>query len=268
MSRAGGSGRLDVNIKQKSYRAASGARSARARRVSLALRNGEVAALVGPSGCGKTTLLRIIIGLDQRFRRQGAAAGARQARRRLSGAAPVALALRRRKREARGAAGERGSTERRCSPRSNSPSIVAIIQANCRSVSPAASRSPAPLPSNRNCWCSTNRSSRSTPRLRQRCAPNSSSWFRASPVTTLLVTHNIEEAIGIADRVILLSASPARVLADVPIECPRSVRSPEQITAIRHEIAQKIGVAIDWVRAANPKAAAGRALPEYRILPH
>ncbi|MGZ5805011.1 MAG: ATP-binding cassette domain-containing protein, partial [Xanthobacteraceae bacterium] len=32
--------------------------------ISLALMNGEVAALVGPSGCGKTTLLRIIIGLD------------------------------------------------------------------------------------------------------------------------------------------------------------------------------------------------------------
>ena len=59
------------------------------------------------------------------------------------------------------------------------------------------------------------------------------------PVTTLLVTHSIDEAIGLADRIILLSPSPARVLSEVRIECPRSVRSPEQIAAIRREIAQK-----------------------------
>jgi NitT/TauT family transport system ATP-binding protein len=58
------------------------------------------------------------------------------------------------------------------------------------------------------------------------------------PVTTLLVTHSIEEAIGLADRVVLLSPSPARVLADVRIEYPRSVRSLEQIAAIRRKIAQ------------------------------
>ena len=60
------------------------------------------------------------------------------------------------------------------------------------------------------------------------------------PVTTLLVTHSIEEAIGIADRVVLLSASPARLLADVRIQYPRSFRTEEEIVAIRNEIAVKI----------------------------
>ena len=67
MSRAGVSSQLDVNIKQKCYRAASGAQLHVLGEISLALMNGEVAALVGPSGCGKTTLLRIIIGLDSDF---------------------------------------------------------------------------------------------------------------------------------------------------------------------------------------------------------
>ena len=66
---------------------------------------------------------------------------------------------------------------------------------------------------------------------------------RSRPVTTLLVTHDVDEAIGLADRLFLLSASPARVLAEVPIERPRSVNSPEQLAAIRAEIARRINQA-------------------------
>ena len=66
---------------------------------------------------------------------------------------------------------------------------------------------------------------------------------RSRPVTTLLVTHDVDEAIGLADRLFLLSASPARVLADVPIERPRSANSPEQLAAIRAEIARRINQA-------------------------
>jgi len=55
-------------------------------------------------------------------------------------------------------------------------------------------------------------------------------------VTTLVVTHNIEEAIGLADRVFLLSSSPAHVLADVPIEHPRKPRSADEIAAMANRI--------------------------------
>src|SRR5689334_12087123 len=67
MSPAGARGRLDVNIKQKSFRAASGGRLHVLGELAFSLRSGEVAALVGPSGCGKTTLLRIVAGLDRDF---------------------------------------------------------------------------------------------------------------------------------------------------------------------------------------------------------
>src|SRR5207249_865239 len=53
------------------------------------------------------------------------------------------------------------------------------------------------------------------------------------PVTTLLVTHNVEEAIALADRLFLLSPSPARVIAELPIERPRSPRSPAELTGCR-----------------------------------
>ena len=60
------------------------------------------------------------------------------------------------------------------------------------------------------------------------------------PVTTLLVTHSIEEAIEIADRVVLLSAAPASLLGDVRIPRPRRNRTAQEITAIRDEIDNKI----------------------------
>jgi len=44
---------LKFHIKHKSYRAASGNRSPGDRGLSIAVPNGEMAALVGPSGCGK-----------------------------------------------------------------------------------------------------------------------------------------------------------------------------------------------------------------------
>src|SRR6202163_144993 len=62
--------RLEVCIKQKFFRAASGGNLHVLGELAFGLGNGEVAALVGPSGCGKTTLLRIIAGLDRDY--QGA----------------------------------------------------------------------------------------------------------------------------------------------------------------------------------------------------
>ncbi len=45
-------------------------------------------------------------------------------------------------------------------------------------------------------------------------------WQRAA-TTIVIVTHSIPEAVLIADRVVVLSARPARIVADVPIDLPR-----------------------------------------------
>lgn len=45
-------------------------------------------------------------------------------------------------------------------------------------------------------------------------------WERTAP-TIVLVTHSIAEAILVADRVIVLSPRPGRVVADLPVELPR-----------------------------------------------
>ena len=55
-------------------------------------------------------------------------------------------------------------------------------------------------------------------------------WDRAA-TTIVMVTHSIPEAILVADRVVVMSARPGRIVADIPVDMPRP-RSMADLDAV------------------------------------
>ena len=68
--------------------------------------------------------------------------------------------------------------------------------------------------------------------------------WQAEKKTILFVTHDIEESVQLADRVVVLSARPGRVrrVVDIDIPHPRDLSDPRYI-ALRDEIFGEIGLA-------------------------
>jgi len=65
-------------------------------------------------------------------------------------------------------------------------------------------------------------------------------WARTG-VTVLFVTHSVEEAVLLADRVLVMSAGPGRIENDIVIDLPRprDVSSPE-FNAVRRDVARRL----------------------------
>jgi sulfonate transport system ATP-binding protein len=61
----------------------------------------------------------------------------------------------------------------------------------------------------------------------------------ARPATVLFVTHDLTEAVELADRILVLSASPGQVVAEMPIAVPREQRRERGcLAALRSELAR------------------------------
>ena len=205
------------------------------RELDLTVAAGQLLALLGPSGCGKSTLLRLVAGLDQAdagtvhaggrpvHDRPPSARGAvsfvfQQAQllpwRTLLGNVALPLEL--------GGVGKRARRER----------AMRLIEEV--GLADAAGRYPAQLSGGMQMRASLARALVTEPALllldepfaaldeitRQRLDGRLHDLWRERGITVLFVTHSISEAVFLAQRAVMLSARPARIVADRMIDLP------------------------------------------------
>ncbi|MET0207991.1 MAG: ABC transporter ATP-binding protein [Burkholderiaceae bacterium] len=224
------------------------------RDLSLSVAAGEFVSVVGPSGCGKTTMLRVLAGLavptsgELRFKgrpvdgpQPGIAIVFQDYGRALlpwrTVAGNVALAL-----EARGIAAR------------EHPGRIGALLATLK-LADHADKFPAQLSGGMQQRVQIARCLAQEPELllmdepfgsldaitRSQLQDETARIARESGRTVLFVTHDLEEAIYLGDRVVALKANPGRVAEIVPIDLPRprdqlSTRENAGFLAYRHRL--------------------------------
>jgi NitT/TauT family transport system ATP-binding protein len=207
--------------------------------VDLAVRPQEVLAVLGPSGCGKSTLLELIGGLQEPDAGEVSVAGARQpaARRAACAYMPqrdlllpwrdalgnAALAL-----ECQGVA--RAEARRRAEPLFERFGLADFEGARPAALSGGMRQRVA--------FLRTLLPGRPVLLLDEPFGALDSitrmsmqRWLgdalAAEPRSVVLVTHDTEEALFLADRVAVMSPRPGRVVAELEVELPR----PREVTS-------------------------------------
>jgi NitT/TauT family transport system ATP-binding protein len=235
MSHAGASERLEVAIEGLSLPDASAAARQILGKIDFFIAPGEVAVLLGPSGCGKTTLLRAIAGLIHvqngnisvpESRRLGFVFQEprllpwRDVETNVRLAAPHASDS-----DLDGIFSALGLNEhRRDFPASLSLGLARRVAiARAFAIRPDILLLDEPFVS---------LDAALALRLRQELI----ALIEEQKVTSLIVTHNLEEAIALGDRVLILSKRPARLIAQIGIPFRRHERSGLDLTPIKAEM--------------------------------
>ncbi len=207
------------------------------RPLDLRFESGRTTALVGPSGCGKSTLLRMIGGLEPPSGGSveiGGRPPAETQRRGLLAFAfqdPSLLPWR----SVRGNMELALNLSRRRVVSEEIDHLVSLV-----GLDGFADTRPAELSGGMRQRAAIARALVTRPSLllldepfgavdeltRRQLARDLPRIWEARGTTTILVTHSVNEAVMLSDRVLVLSPRPARVVGDIPVDLPRP-RDPE-----------------------------------------
>jgi ABC-type nitrate/sulfonate/bicarbonate transport system ATPase subunit len=234
---------LDVDIALKSFGPRAVLQAFR-----LQLRAGETGALVGPSGCGKTTLLRLIAGLDRRF--EGRIALPAHGRLGVVFQEPRLLPWR-----------SVRDNLRICAPQAPAEKLEALLAA--LGLSAHAAHFPGELSLGLARRAALARALAIEPDLllldepfvsldavlAQELRVMIAALFDTTRVTALLVTHDLQDAIALADKIFLLSPAPARVAAMLDVATPRGRMTADAAQAL--ETQAKAMMAAIWGGSKN-----------------
>ena len=239
---AGESALLDVHIGRKAYQAASGQSLEVLRDIAFALARGEVCTLVGPSGCGKTTMLRIIAGLDRNY--EGTLRRPPDGKLGMVFQEPRLLPWR-----------TVTDNVRLVAPHVDEAALTALF--DVLGLTAHRAHYPGELSLGLARRVALARAFAVKPELllldepfvslddalAQRLRAELALLVDRHAMTTLLVTHDIDEAVRLADRVLLLSPRPARIVAEMPILTPRASRTDDAMASIKATIASRLAAA-------------------------
>ncbi len=217
---------LDLAIASKDHLSADGRPRQTLADLRLTLKRGEAGAVVGPSGCGKTTLLRIVAGLDREF--AGSVALPDHGRLGMVFQEPRLLPWR-----------SVADNIQIAAPQASRAEIGALLEA--LGLGGHAAHFPRQLSLGLARRAALARALAIKPDLLLLDEPLVSldatlalelrdllaRLIDETHVTTLIVTHDLAEAIALADKIFILSPRPARVAAVLDIATPRRLMTPE-----------------------------------------
>ena len=223
---------LEVNIESKTFENAAGERQDVLAGINFTLGASEVGVIIGPSGCGKSTMLRILAGLDHDF--QGRVSRPAGARLGMVFQEPRLLPWRSVEENVRLAAplvdeaklAVLFSVLELNAHRSHFPGELSLGLARRVALARAFAVDPdflildEPLASLDHALAA---------RLREQIA----SLVESRAVMTLLVTHNLDDAVRLGDRLFFLSARPAKIVHVETIRVRRTARSEVDIADIK-----------------------------------
>jgi ABC-type nitrate/sulfonate/bicarbonate transport system ATPase subunit len=233
---AGDAALLELRIDAKSFLSADGVPVEVVRDLELRLEAGSFGALIGPSGCGKTTILRIAAGLDADFRGELRTPGA--GRLGMVFQEPRLLPWRTVEDNIRLALPadqtdvdltELIETLGLGSHLARYPGELSLGLARRAAIARAFAIRPDFLLLDEP-FVSLDEA------VAARLRDELTALTTRTRVTTLLVTHRLEEAVQLADRLFFLSDRPARIILEKALPPPRGARSNEVIASIVEEM--------------------------------